>query len=1021
MKRILIISVCLSVILLISGIGFSQQGNVWTFGANARIDFGTNPPTVSTSSLSSYEGCASISDNSGNLIFYTDGISVWDNTNTLISNSLMGHWSAAQSGILVPEPGTTPGTVTNRYYIFSIPQLGGERARYSIYDANTHTLPTLNATLPDHATAGNTTEGITVARHCNGIDYWVITHEVGNNRLKAYQVTNSGVLAPVTTDIGPSVPTATSPAYINTACCMKMSPNNKRLAFVVRRTSVNLLDFNPSTGVFSNLVNVATGSGRDYYGVEFSPNSSVLYYTDVFTALFKYNISSGSTASLTNYGGTYSNLFAGLQLAPNGCIYMAKDGDSNMGNLNQTSLGRIDDPNNYATSTYTANGLVLAPGTGVKCGLPNIIPSLSASAISVSGDNTICSGESTLLTASGVPNFSWSPATSLSSSIGTEVIATPTTTTTYTISGTDNGCSVSTTYTVTVNQTPSITVSNNGPLCEGMTLNLTATGQSGNSYTWTGPNSFASGIQNPQLTNVTASQSGIYDVTVEAPNGCSASSSTTVTINSGTSSTLNPNGPFCADDSPVILSSVNPGGTWSGTGITNPSTGAFDPSLASIGNNTISYTTTGSCGGTTTATVVVNAVPTVTASSNSPVCEGTDLDLTSSSQGGTTFSWTGPNSFGSNIQSPQIVNATSVNAGTYTVTVSSNGCSSSASTTVTVIAGTSPAINPNGPFCADASPVILSSVNPGGTWSGSGITDPSTGTFDPSQAIIGDNVISYTTSGVCGGTASETIVVNSLPVPDFTASVTSGCSPLHVIFTNTTPESASISWDLGNGSVSSVNNPNTVYSDPGCYDVTLTVTDNNGCTGTTTYNSFVCVNTDPNPIAQFDIDGVDEPGIDSLLYFLNSSENAISFHWDFGDQSESTTMSPEHSYSAAGSYLIQLIAYNAGGCSDTAYASVTVRDDLIFYVPNTFTPNGNGVNELFFPVLTAGMDPDNVSFIIFDRWGQIVFESTNSSTGWNGTYNGEIVQDGTYVWKLQLKALKDARRFEYTGHVNVLH
>jgi|GEM_PF-6610657 len=433
---------------LLHGISYGQQGNVWTFGAGARVNFATPIPTttVGTSSISTYEGCASMADNAGNLLFYTDGTNVWNSTNTLLTGTLNGHFSAAQSAIIVPEPGTTPGSSTGRYYIFTVPQLATNRVFHTIYDGTS--LINLNTPMPDHATAANTTEGITVARHCNGIDYWVITHEFNNNRFKAYQVTNTGVMAPVTSNVGPAA--AAGMDNINAACCMKMSPSNNRLAFCVRQTSVNLFDFNPSTGAISTPVTVTpVGGGHGYYGVEFSPDGNVLYYTDFFVGLHAFDIAGGTRRMVSTVAGTGSNGYIGLQLAPNGKIYMAKDGDSNMSNLNQTWLGRIDNPNSYPGATYVANGLQLAAGTGVKCGLPNIIPSLITPQINIAGHRTICIGNSTTLTATGGTNYMWSPATGLDIAFGATVVASPESTQTYTVTDTANHCTATRQVTIT--------------------------------------------------------------------------------------------------------------------------------------------------------------------------------------------------------------------------------------------------------------------------------------------------------------------------------------------------------------------------------------------------------------------------------------------------------------------------------------------------------------------------------------------------------------------------------------------
>ncbi|MFM6947136.1 MAG: gliding motility-associated C-terminal domain-containing protein [Flavobacteriales bacterium] len=425
---------------------WTQTNNVWTFGVNARLDFvnGVNPPNVSSSAISSYEGSASISDVFGNLLFYTDGITVYNNANNIIQTGLLGHWSSAQCGIIVPEPGTTVNSFSNRYYIFSIPELASERARYTIVDVNAG-IPVVNPgnvnlTLPDHLTALNTTESISVARHCNGIDFWIITHEIGNNKFKAYQLTNTGIMAPVISTIGPI--SSSISGNINAACHMKISPDNRKLAFCVRKMSVTLFDFNPSNGIITNPVTVASGSSQNYYGVEFSSNSAILYYTDLLTNLFKYEIASGTNLAIgTINGPNVNNIYGALQLAPNGVIYMGRDAATNMSSLNQPFLGVIANPNNFLGATFTANGLTLASGTASKVGLPNMIPTINSSLYSISNDTTICVNESVTLSCSGGVSYTWAPTTGLNSTNTATVVASPLATQTYVVSITDaQGC-----------------------------------------------------------------------------------------------------------------------------------------------------------------------------------------------------------------------------------------------------------------------------------------------------------------------------------------------------------------------------------------------------------------------------------------------------------------------------------------------------------------------------------------------------------------------------------------------------
>jgi gliding motility-associated-like protein len=162
----------------------------------------------------------------------------------------------------------------------------------------------------------------------------------------------------------------------------------------------------------------------------------------------------------------------------------------------------------------------------------------------------------------------------------------------------------------------------------------------------------------------------------------------------------------------------------------------------------------------------------------------------------------------------------------------------------------------------------------------------------------------------------------------------------------------------------------------------------------------------------------------STVDFLNGSIGASEYQWFFGDGATSTEVNPTHTYpEVENSYDIMLVASTSFGCSDTAYSRVTIVEELIFYVPNTFTPDGDNYNEVFLPVFTSGFDPFDYHLMIFNRWGEIIFESYDHTVGWDGTYGAAsetIVKDGTYIWKIEFKTKVNDERKMHVGHVNVL-
>jgi gliding motility-associated-like protein len=162
--------------------------------------------------------------------------------------------------------------------------------------------------------------------------------------------------------------------------------------------------------------------------------------------------------------------------------------------------------------------------------------------------------------------------------------------------------------------------------------------------------------------------------------------------------------------------------------------------------------------------------------------------------------------------------------------------------------------------------------------------------------------------------------------------------------------------------------------------------------------------------------------VESTANFTNTSTGHSSSFWDFGDGSGTSTQEhPSHSYpEQAGNYYVTLVVANSHGCTDTATQLIIVENQVIFYVPNTFTPDGDLFNPSFLPIFTAGYDIYNFNLVIFNRWGEIVFESNDARYGWDGTYGGMPSPDGTYTWQIQYKELYKDKHVLIRGHFNLL-
>lgn len=584
------------------------------------------------------------------------------------------------------------------------------------------------------------------------------------------------------------------------------------------------------------------------------------------------------------------------------------------------------------------------------------------------------------------------------------------------------------TFTITVSSS-NVTVSPDVSICNGDNTTLTASGAT--SYSW----SPATGLSATTGPSVTASPSATTTYTVTGTtSGCTSTAAVTVTVGNTPSVNAQNNQSYCAGSNvPQTTFTGNAGTVYNWTN-SNPSIGLPAggtgnlPSFTATNNGstpvtaTISVTPTiGNCTGTPVSfTITINPQPTVSAGNNGPLCQGEDIQLTSNGSAGSGYSWTGPNGFTSNVQNPVIVNAQPANFGTFTVTASNSGCTATATTTVIMNPGTQPTITQAGPFCVNDNPVYLNATVSGGTWSGTGITDPATGLFDPSVAAIGNNQITYTLPNGCVNPATALIQVNALPVVQFSADVTSGCIPLTVVLSDlSAPASSSVTWNFGDG-VSSVQTGQVShqYNSAGCFDVTLTTTAN-GCSNTATLQNYICVlpQADASFVCNDNVQSISDP----TFQFINTSVNATLYNWDFGDGLYSSATNPSHTYGdVPGSYTVTLYANNAGGCMDSTSLTVKVESEVIFHVPNAFTPDGDEYNNTFKPVFYSGFDPYSYTLTIFDRWGEILFESHNVEFGWDGTYNAGAAKEGAYTWTIRFKDTDSDKKLVYTGHVTLI-
>jgi len=378
----------------------SNDTNIWYFGSGAGLDFNSGSPVaISGGMVFTYEGCTSICDGTGSLLFYSDGITAWNRNHQVMPNGtgLTGDPSSSQSGLIVKQPGNA-----NIYYLFTTMS----SLNYSVVDM------TLNGGFGDITASKNVfmmmgAEKLCAVKHANGTDVWIIMHEAGTDGFNAFLLSSTGISA---------VPVHSNTGLPDNGIVgqMKVSPTGNRIACGLFNPTetISLCDFDPATGIASNGFGIPTINVTQSYGVEFSPDGSKLYSTgeNSWFSISQYDMNAGSQAAIiasaTIIGTTGGVLPAGMQLGPDLKIYITLNGSG--------YLAVINDPNVLGTGCNFQDNAVFL-GTGIsQLGLPGNVASLFASNLLpsaiFSSQNHICPGTCTNFTNLSInaTSFLWS-------------------------------------------------------------------------------------------------------------------------------------------------------------------------------------------------------------------------------------------------------------------------------------------------------------------------------------------------------------------------------------------------------------------------------------------------------------------------------------------------------------------------------------------------------------------------------------------------------------------------------------
>ena len=670
------------------------------------------------------------------------------------------------------------------------------------------------------------------------------------------------------------------------------------------------------------------------------------------------------------------------------------------------------------TATVTdANGCTQTASTTVAELLPPTASITGFTNVTCNGANN---GSATVAGAGGVTPYTYSWNTAPVQNTATANNLPPGN---YIATVTDvNGCTATANATITEPAPITFTLTKNDASCGASNGSASVTniagGTGGYTYSWAPMGGTGATANNlPQ---------GNYTVTVTDANGCvetdnitvNASAPPDVAITGSTNVT-------CNNGNNGTATALATGGTapYNYSWNTNPIQNTATATNLEAGTYTVTVLDLNGCSDNASVTISQPPAITLSVTKNDATCgeaNGSATANPSGGAGGFTYQW-------NTIPAQSTVTASNLMPGTYTVTVTdANGCTQSGNITVNDTPGPTAGFTFSN-VCVN-SPATFTNTSTNGVsydWNmGDGNTSTQTSPTHTYTTAGTYSVRLIVTSSIgCRDTITQDITILPLPVIDFSAPPVTGCSPVIGIFTNNNPlPGGTCLWNLGDGTTSTdCNSVTHTYTNPGCYDITLTVTSADGCTNQQTQNDAVCVTGVPN--ADFTMSPGKVPEMFPEMTFINLSTGADTYYWEFdgGQAGTSTATNPSVNFTGLQprTYDACLWASNNDGCIDSICKAFSVYSDFLIYVPNTFTPDDDGINEIFLPII-SGHSEDDYKLYIFNRWGDLIFETDNPSKGWDGFHNGVKAKTDVYVWKIKVKPLEHPDIQEYIGHVNLL-
>jgi gliding motility-associated-like protein len=526
---------------------------------------------------------------------------------------------------------------------------------------------------------------------------------------------------------------------------------------------------------------------------------------------------------------------------------------------------------------------------------------------------------------------------------------------------------------------------------------------------------------------------GNYCVTVTDANGCTANACVTVPNTSGVIASITSQTPTsCNTVCDATATAAGAGGVAPYTYSWNTIPAQLTQNASSLCAGTYIVTVMDNSGCSDTASVIISEPTLVVTApiSNITICNSGTAVLTASASGGNgapySYAWT---PVGTPSGSPITVSPAATTV--YTVNASdANGCPAApVNVTVTVNPPLSVVAAGTASVCPGSSATISAAAanGNGGPYTYSWMPGSLSGS---SVSVTPGTTTTYTVTANdgCSPAVTDVVTITVLPVPVvvISSNVTSGCAPLCVNFSDLSTvaggDTVNVwSWSFSDGGSANIENPTHCFANAGNYDVSLTVTSSaGGCSSSLTNTAMISVY--PIPTADFTAP-LSTSILNPTVPFTDNSLGANTWDWDFNDplnpgNDSSNAQNPTYTFSDVGTYCVDLIVTSVNGCQDNTTLCVVIDPEFTFFIPNAFSPNGDGVNDEFYG---KGDFINSFEMYIYDRWGNMIFFSDDINKHWDGTANhgAEIAQQDTYVYVVKLTDNKD-KKHKYLGSVTLV-